>query len=289
MSEKPIVLTVYLSKGGVAKSTLAALIAEYLAARGDTVVLMDLDRQGSQSEIFDLVGEDGRTDEVLHQVLTRRLDVLAALTEIPTERIPELDGEEKGALYVLQGGPQTSEAIDAIVANPVRFKIANTLGMVRQPIRDLGGFADYVVMDMEPSDQMAALAGLVATDALVVPTTSDFLSVARIATVMDEVEVARQVQPVAVLGIVQVMTRYYFGRLRKSKTVQVGEEFLRVNYNDLLLRDTKGNTVDIPYDEAWRNVMWAGQSVLATETKARNDALRFLEAVMHNLPEVING
>jgi len=280
---------VYLSKGGVAKSTLAALIAEYLAARGDTVVLMDLDRQGSQSEIFDLVGEDGRTDEVLHQVLTRRLDVLAALTEIPTERIPELDGEEKGALYVLQGGPQTSEAIDAIVANPVRFKIANTLGMVRQPIRDLGGFADYVVMDMGPSDQMAALAGLVATDALVVPTTSDFLSVARIATVMDEVEVARQVQPVAVLGIVQVMTRYYFGRLRKSKTVQVGEEFLRVNYNDLLLRDTKGNTVDIPYDEAWRNVMWAGQSVLATETKARNDALRFLEAVMHNLPEVING
>jgi len=72
VSEKPTVLTVYLSKGGVAKSTLAALIAEYLAALGNTVVLLDLDRQGSQSEIFDLIGPDGRTDEVLPHRLRKR-------------------------------------------------------------------------------------------------------------------------------------------------------------------------------------------------------------------------
>jgi len=284
MSAKPTVLTVYLSKGGVAKSTLAALIAEYLAALGNTVVLLDLDRQGSQSEIFDLIGPDGRTDEVLHQVLMRRLDVLAALTAVPGERLPALDDHERGELYVLQGGPQTSEAIDAILANPVRFKIADTLDVVRKPIRDLGGFADYVVMDMGPSDQVAALAGLVATDALLIPTTSDFLSVSRIAAVMEEVEVARQAQPLSVLGIVQVMTRYYFGRLRKSKTVQVGEEYLRTNYGDLLLRDDRG-VIDLPYDEAWRNMMWAGQSVLGTENKARGDALRFLQAMMKSMME----
>jgi len=246
MSPKPIVLTVYLSKGGVAKSTLAALIAEYLAMR--------------------------------------RLDVMAALTAIPGERLPAFDDHERGELYVLQGGPQTSEAIDAILANPVRFKIADTLDVVRKPIRDLAGFADYVVMDMGPSDQVAALAGLVATDALLIPTTSDFLSVSRIAAVMEEVDVARQAQPLSVLGIVQVMTRYYFGRLRKSKTVQVGEEYLCTNYGDLLLRDDRG-VIDLPYDEAWRNMMWAGQSVLGTENKARGDALRFLQAMMTSMME----
>jgi len=168
----------------------------------------------------------------------------------------------------------------------VRFKIADTLDVVRKPIRDLGGFADYVVMDMGPSDQVAALAGLVATDALLIPTTGDFLSVSRIAAVLEEVEVARQAQALDVLGIVQVMTRYYFGRLRKSKAVQVGEKFLNANYGELLLRDEKGDAVDIPYDEAWRKVMWAGQSVLAAENKARGDALRFLQAMMNGMAEV---
>jgi chromosome partitioning protein len=64
---KPRVITIYLSKGGVAKSTLAALIATFLAGLGFRVVLLDLDRQGAQSEIFDLIDEHGQA-EVLHAV-----------------------------------------------------------------------------------------------------------------------------------------------------------------------------------------------------------------------------
>lgn len=282
---KPQVITVYLSKGGCGKSTLAALLGSYLAALGWRVGIIDLDRQGSQSEIFDLIGEDGRAGEVLHMVLKRRVDALAALTPVPADMIPRLPGHEPGTLAVLQGGPQTSEALDDILANPVRYKIANTLDIVRAVIRDLSDALDYVVIDMGPSDQLATIAGLAASDYLLMPTQTDYLSVSRIAPVLEEVTVTRQVQPLTILGIVTVMTRYYFGRLRKSKSVVVGEEFLRANYADLLLRDDKGEAVDIPYDEAWRNAMWAGQNVLVAEAgkRVREDALRFCRAAVGEL------
>lgn len=281
----PKVITVYLSKGGCGKSTLAALLGSYLAALGWRVGIIDLDRQGSQSEIFDFVGEDGRAGEVLHMVLKRRVDALAALTPVPADMIPRLPGHEPGTLGVLQGGPQTSEALDDILANPVRYKIANTLDIVRAVIRDLSGALDYVVIDMGPSDQLATIAGLAASDYLLIPTQTDYLSVSRIAPVLEEVTVTRQVQPLTILGIVTVMTRYYFGRLRKSKSVVVGEEFLRANYADLLLRDDKGEAVDIPYDEAWRNAMWTGQNVLVAEAgkRVREDALRFCRAAVGEL------
>lgn len=285
MSDKPQVITVYLSKGGCSKSTLAALLASYLAGMGNRVAIVDMDRQGSQSEIYDLIGKDGRAGEILHMVLKRRVDALAALTPIPAEMIPRLEGYEPGALYVLQGGPQTSEAIDDILAAPVRYKIANTLGIVRAVVEDLAGALDYVVIDMGPSDQLATIAGLVASDYLLIPTQTDFLSVSRIAPALEEVTVARQAQPIAILGIVTVMTRYYFGRLRKSKSVQVGEEFLNANYAALLLRDEDGKPIDLPYDEAWRNAMWAGQNVLIAEggKRVREDALRFCQAVVHEM------
>ena len=69
---QPTVITVYLSKGGIAKSTLSALLGLFLAGLGYRVVIVDLDQQGSQSAVFDLLDEEGRSREVLHQVLKRR-------------------------------------------------------------------------------------------------------------------------------------------------------------------------------------------------------------------------
>jgi hypothetical protein len=116
---------------------------------------------------------------------------------------------------------------------------------------------------------------------------TDYLSVSRIAPVIEEVEVARQVKPeLSILGIVTVMSRYYFGRLRKSKNVQVGEDFLLKTYGDLLLRDDKNDPVDIPYAEEWRNVMWAGENLLASSDvskKVKDDAMKFLTAVASQL------
>ncbi len=277
---KPKVIAVYLSKGGVGKTTLVGLLGAYLAGHGHKVVIVDLDIQGSQSTMFDLVDDVGRGREVLHRVLKRELDPLAALTPVPAEMVPVL-GSEAGQLFVIQGGPQTKEAIDDIAGAPVRYKMATTLDIVRGPIAALGDHVDYVLLDMGPSDQVSALAGLVATDFLIMPTTMDFLSVERIAPVLDEVEVARQVQEIEIVGIVPMMSNYYFGGLRKSQTVQAGEQYLAEYYDDLLLRDAPGKMIDLPYHEDVRKVMWAGVSLLDPDLngRAQDDALRVLHAI----------
>ena len=283
---QPTVITVYLSKGGIAKSTLSALLGLFLAGLGYRVVIVDLDQQGSQSAVFDLLDEEGRSREVLHQVLKRRIDALAALTPIHTNLIPRFDGVAPGELFVIQGGPQTKIAIDDIVSSPVRYKISQSLDIVRGAIAQLSGQADFVILDMGPSEQVAALAGLVATDALLIPTTMDYLSVQRIPFVLEELDVARDVKPeIDLLGIVPVMTRYYFGGLRTSRNVQAGRELLHSSYADLLLRDHKGKPIDIPYSEDWNNVRWTGESVLTADVGkgTRESALRFARAVAERI------
>ena len=281
-------LTVYNSKGGVAKSTLAALLGEWLVSRGHRVVIVDLDRQGSQSEIFRLLDPDGLASEALHLVFKRKVSALAALTPVAAERLPEGAAARGGGLWVLQGGPQSVEAIDEVAANPVRYRLVNTADIVRGPLRELAGWQDeagrgfdYAILDMGPSDQVAALAGLVATDWLVIPTTTELLSLARIGPVLEEAEVAAQENPaLRVLGIVTVMNTRYFGGLVKSQVTQVGEQYLRETYDGLLLRDEKGEPVDIRYHEAWKKAMWAGGSLLdGLHGPALADAQRFLTTV----------
>lgn len=268
------VITVYISKGGVGKTTLVGLLGQYLAGRGQRVAIVDLDIQGSQSTLFDLVDETGRGREALHRVLRRELDPLAAMTPVPGYMIPG-DGE----LFVIQGGPQTKEAIEEISHAPVRFGIAQTADIIRGPINTLKGHVDYILIDMGPSDQITALAGLVATDHLIMPTTMDYLSVERIAPVLEEVEVAQQIQPITITGIVPMMTNYYFGGLRKSQTVQAGEQYL-TTYDNLLLKDGRG-LVDLPYHEDIRKVMWAGVSLFSDDVKgkAKEDVQRVLNAI----------
>lgn len=288
---KPYVITVYLSKGGVCKSTLSSLLGLFLAGLGFRVVIIDLDQQGSQSAVFDLLDEEGRSREVLHQVLKRRVDALAALTQIPDQLVPRYGSAEPGELFVIQGGPLTKIAIDEIVAAPVRFKIGNSNKIVSGVIDQLAGQVDFVILDMGPSEQVAALAGLFATDALLIPSTMDYLSVQRIPFVLEEVEVVRdEGHALDLLGIVQVMTRYYFGGLRTSKNVQAGRALLDASYDDLLLRDHKGRPLDIPYNEDWNNVRWIGESVLTADVSkgTRESALRFARTVAERIGVVVS-
>jgi chromosome partitioning protein len=289
-SPHPYTLAVYLSKGGVAKSTLVAVLALYLAGRGQRVVVIDFDRQGSQSALFDLLDATLRGDEVLHLVLKRRVDILAALTPIPTEAIPQIDGCTPGTLAVIQGGPQTELAIDEIAANPVLYRLASTLDILRGALRPLAGQADVVLIDMGPSDQVMAIAGLMAADAVLIPTTVDYLSVVRIVSVLEEIDVVRDIRPeLEVLGIVPTMTKYYFGGLRPAKNVQVGKQMLDETYGDLLLTDSKGRTIDLPEHDDWKNAQWAGRSVLTMDVHrgVRESALRFARtiAARMGLPE----
>jgi hypothetical protein len=77
------------------------------------------------------------------------------------------------------------------------------------------------------------------------------------------------------------MTTYHFGRLRQSRSTQIGRKYLQDNYADLLFRDRRGTLIDLPFDDAWPTCHWAGQTIFASDVpdKVKGDALRFLNAV----------
>lgn len=272
---QPTVITVYLSKGGVAKSTIAALLAVYLAEQGHRVALVDLDRQGTQSDIFNLFEADDQPPELLHAALKREIDATAALVPV--------GGEWPGELFVIPGGALTPLAVDAIKNDPYGYHVGNTSEILRAPLHDLAGVVDYVVMDMGPSDQVLSIGGLNATDWLIMPTDTGRSSVGRIAYVLDEVDTARGLHPVQIAGIVPVKTRHYFGGLRTARSVQIAQEVLNENYGGLLLRDAAG-PVELPFHEDWEVIRWVGAYQWMHEDyvneRVKNAARRFLAAVL---------
>jgi len=285
MNEKPTVITVYLSKGGVAKSTIVQILALYLTSLGYNVAILDLDSQGGQSSIFDLLDDEDRNAETLHMVLLRKLAVAAALRRIDGDAIPTFGGIAPGALYLIEGGPQTRDAIEKVLSNPYEYHMTIEQ-IIARPISELAARVNFVLIDMGPSDQVTAFAALVATDYLLIPTTSDLMSVQRVAAVLDEVEVVKEYNPaLAVLGLLPTMTMYYFGGLRVSRNVKRGREMMEDIHRDLLFYDRKGKIIELPYSEHWNAARLAGTHILNpnAETIAQFDAMNALRAIAGRL------
>lgn len=274
-----LTIVVYMRKGGVGKTTLSALIAQYLAGLGYTGVILDLDRQGSQTALFGLPDD---TPELMAQVLLGQRPLTDALLPLPDAMVPRFKKCKRGYLALVTGGPQTKMAMDEVVAAPRRYGLDSDADLFRAPLHalDQSGGVDFAVLDLGPSDQAVALAALLAADFILIPTDSEYLSLQGIASVLADVSVAQQYNDLNILGIVPTMTTYYFGRLRPSKTQAATWAFLTAHYPDLLLTDDAG-PVDLPYDEDWRTSVWVGEMLFGPSTgkRAKNEALRFLNAV----------
>ncbi len=293
---KPTTTAFYLSKGGTGKTTLAAQFAVYLAEQGQRVAIFDLDRQGTQTDVFGVFDvrpaytPDGEAFdqyvriETMHAALKRELDAAAALRLIP--------GEWPGELYLLPGGALTPEAVEQLKLNPTRFGMVNTATIVSQLIEQLTGLIDHVVIDMGPSDPMLSTAALVAADHLIIPMEPSQSSLERLDYVLKEVDnVRRNGYEINVAGIVQNKVLQFWGGLRVATTVKLARESLIANYSDLLLRDRHGKPVEIPTDQDWEYIRYTGQyqisQVSEIKDPVKHAAKRFSQAVFEAIEGVV--
>jgi len=275
-----ITIVVYMSKGGVGKTTIAALLGQYLAGRGYTGVIVDLDSQGSQRNLFDL-----SAPQMLQHVMTGKVSMLDALVPIPDRLVPRFKRCEQGVLALCTGGRESKLALDYAVANPHTLGLDNDLDVLRSALAQLADSADFVIMDLGPSDQVVALAALVASDFILIPTDSERMSLEQIEPVLlDVVAASSYNRSLEVLGIVPTKMEYHFGRLRPSKSQLATWAYLENNFPDLLLRDDTG-AVDLPYDEDWKTAVWVNEMLFSNEIgrRARGEALRFCNAVAARL------
>lgn len=157
-------LTLLNEKGGVGKTTLATHIAAGLAIRGNRVVLVDGDSQGSAGALMGMKGEAG-----LYNLLIREEEFEDVLRAVPPDVFSA--GECKGELWLLPGNIET-RAIMSI--NPNSF-------LLRERLREVDGWADFVVFDTGPTPSQIHTSIYMATDSILFPSTPSFLSLTGLA------------------------------------------------------------------------------------------------------------
>jgi len=165
------VIAVASQKGGVGKTTTAVNLGDALAASGRRVVLIDLDPQGNATSGLGLKAGD---PSLLDAAETGKpLVELARETEwhglrlIPaSRRLADIDLQQR----ILRSG----------------------LSGLRSSIRELGGDAEFVLIDCPPSLGVLPHLGIAASGSVLVPIQCEYFAMEGLSKTLPEIERARR-------------------------------------------------------------------------------------------------
>lgn len=165
------VITVANQKGGVGKTTTAISIADALACRGEKVLLLDLDPQGSLTHYLQM-----DSDEIENTAYS----VFAA----HTPPIPRQCGFDN--LFIVP----SSVALGSLEKQAQTLKGKGR--MVKEWLAIVQGQYDYAVLDTPPALGMLMINALAACDKLVVPVQTDHLALKGLESMIKVLEMLSQ-------------------------------------------------------------------------------------------------
>ena len=178
-------------KGGVAKTTSCVNIGASLADQGKTVLLIDLDAQGSLSTSTGL-REIGADELTTYEVL-KGADIKEA-----TRTLSE-------GLSVLPTDIRLSGAEIELSSVPGREFL------LREALSEFESVFDYVLIDCPPSLGVLTLIALTASDGVIVPVKADYLALKGMSQLVDVISVVkRRMNPG--LEIVGVIATFFNSR-----------------------------------------------------------------------------
>lgn len=178
-------------KGGVAKTTSCVNIGASLADQGKTVLLIDLDAQGSLSTSTGL-REIGADELTTYEVL-KGADIKEA-----TRTLSE-------GLSVLPTDIRLSGAEIELSSVPGREFL------LREALSEFESVFDYVLIDCPPSLGVLTLIALTASDGVIVPVKADYLALKGMSQLVDVINVVkRRMNPG--LEIVGVIATFFNSR-----------------------------------------------------------------------------
>lgn len=192
------ITSVIQQKGGVGKSTTAQAIGAYYAAKGQHVLLVDLD---SQRNLTLATGKDG--DLSSYDMLIS-LDKTAAAIVTVKDNLDLIPADARLA------------GIDAALSE---VKVGKEYRL-REAFSTIAGRYDHIVIDTPPALSLLTINALTVSDRIVVPAQADVFSLAAIQDLAGTIEtVRRYTNPrLVVSGI--LLTRYNMRpRLTKDLTV----------------------------------------------------------------------
>jgi len=153
-----MIISIANRKGGVGKTTLTLHLAAGLAMRGLKVVTVDADPQGNLTSWMLNSEDDGMYRLLTAKRLPRLTEVVSGVT---------VDACKLG---LVSGDSSTGDAL-ALLA------FAQRLDEVPQKVKWLGQVADFVLLDMPPSQAVGFKELLAASDYALVPTQLERLSI----------------------------------------------------------------------------------------------------------------
>lgn len=260
------IITMLNEKGGVGKTTLATHIAAGLAVRGQRVLLVDADPQGHASVALGLQKEPG-----LYDLLVREANFKTVLRYIPPKVYQVGEQPVQGQLFLLPSNVETRN-----IANSISDSFA-----VKERFQELAGSIDVVIFDTSPTPSLLHGAIYIATDALLYPTTCEYLSFDGLVESIKHRQAAEAhrsqwgLNNIHVLGIVPTMYR--------TKTLEHSENLsqLQQQFGDLVWEPIAQRTI-------WAEAAAIRRPVFAfaPESAAAKDAWRLVTRVQEGLASV---
>lgn len=189
------VISLVNQKGGVAKTTTAAALADYFALQGKKTLLVDFDPQGSLTTAF------GLADDTANPQALKFLGLTKGEETIPTEIDPDV---YKGNLSIISSdiGLEAANATLLMRAGRERF-LSRAIEKIAQKEK-----YDYVIIDSNPSFSILTMNVIYASKHVLVPFKPEFNSFNGIKQLFDNVEDMKNLQPdLDVLGFVITMAR----------------------------------------------------------------------------------
>jgi chromosome partitioning protein len=180
----PTIISLINLKGGVAKTTSAVALAEFLAARhGKRVLLVDLDPQASASFGFITPNQFGTLKEQGKTLTNLFQDHLATTThfnldEAIQKNVSKIEPERTtGRVDLLTTGIDMVKIQDAIPQILVATRFAtNPIHILRSVIAPTSSRYDFILIDCPPNLGALTLNAILISHFYIVPTIADTLS-----------------------------------------------------------------------------------------------------------------
>lgn len=192
-------------KGGVGKTTSAVNIASGLAAKKNSVLLVDCDPQGNATSGLG-IRKKSSTGSLYDVIIGRKgaADVIC-----PTS---------------VKGLSALPSSMDLVGAEIELIDLPDRESRLKNALESVRGSYDYIIIDCPPSLGLLTLNCLTAADGVVIPLLCEFYSLEGISQLTQTIRhVKTKVNPS--LELIGVLVNMYDGRL--TLTVQVMEEIKR--------------------------------------------------------------